>query len=534
MLLDLIEQLVRIPSVTEGPRESEPAFWIKERLGKRQYFRENSRYLQLVETPLEGSSEKLYALIARVDAASATNRTVLLISHFDVVDVHVYGELAKYAFDMPELTRRLRSSEEKGSFVYGRGVMDMKCGVALEIDLLEEFAENRGLFDVNIVAAFVGDEENSSAGMRGVLPLLASMKREGLEFLAAVNTEPGEAGLSGKSGPMVYLGTLGKLLPSFYAKGRGAHVGNSHYGYSSALVVSNIVAAAEGNPELADPLNETTPPSWICLDMRVINDGYSVTVPDRAYAYFNCFTTTNSPSIVVEQMKQIARSALEKTTSCRGNPCEDLTSVDYDGKKFSVSESRVFTLSELTMAARQRNGAVFDEELEKFIKTLPDGDMRTRGLSVVDKIASLSGEEDPYVVCFFLPPWLPMRTDFTGESHDRAVIEAARRVGRELRERYNLEMTEIEFFAGLCDLSYVGGKISEADLAVFESNLPGFGEIYQIPLADMSVLALPVVNLGPSGEDAHKNTEKLRIPYSLKILPSLLRSLVRQLSKCVR
>lgn len=530
----LIEELVSIPSVTESERESEPAFWIKERLEHLAYFSENPGRLRLIETPREGSARRLYALAARVDAPVPTKRTVLLISHFDVVDARAYGGLAACAFDSAELSSRFGADAEEEPVMYGRGVMDMKCGVALEVDLLEEFARDRGLFDVNLVAVFVGDEENSSAGMRGVLPLLSALqKEEGLGFLAAVNTEPGEAGRTGASGPMVYLGTLGKLLPAFYIRGKGAHVGNCYRGYSAALAASHLALAAEGEPSLADPLNGTAPPSWICLDLRVIKEGYSVTVPDRAYLYFNCFTATNSPASVLEQMKKLAFSALENTSGQYARSCAGLTAAGYEGEAFDAPPVKVFTFGELVSLARRKRGGDFDAELGEFMRTLPAGDMRERGISVVDKIAELSGEEEPYAVCFFLPPWLPVRTDFTGGERDREVIEAARGVSGLLRREYGLEMLEIELFAGLCDLSYVGGKVSEPDLAVLETNLPGFGEIYKLPLSDMRSLGLPVVNLGPSGEDAHKKGERLRLRYSLEILPELLRELIRQLSRRV-
>lgn len=530
-LKKIIEELVRIPSITESSRESEPAFWINERLGKLDYFKENPQNLRLVETPLEGSRERLFALIVRVDAAVPTKRTVLLISHFDVVDTQIYGELEKYAFDPPELERRLDLPGEE-DVLYGRGVMDMKCGVALEIDILEEFAGNRGLFDVNIVAAFVGDEENSSAGMRGALPALADLQKEGLDFLAAVNTEPGEAGLADRTGPMVYLGTLGKLLPGFYIRGRGAHVGNCCQGYSAALAASSLVLEAEGNPALADSFNGTPLPSWICLDMRVIREGYSVTVPDRAYAYFNCFTAANTPGEIIGQMKKIAVAALEKTADLRGK-LNETHAAGNDGEKFADEPAKVFTLSELAEKARINRDKDYENELERFIGSVPPGDMRARGITVVDKIAEMSGEEGPYIVCFFLPPWLPVRSDFTDNERDRAVIEAARQISGELSGVYGLEMTEVGLFAGLCDLSYVGAKVSDEDLSVLEHNLPGFGEIYRLPLAEMRSFGLPVINLGPSGLDAHKKTERLRLSYSLGILPELLRSLINQLSSRV-
>lgn len=528
-LKKMTEELVRIPSVTESARESEPAFWINGRLEKLDYFRENPQNLRLIETPLEGSRERLFALIARVDAAVPTKRTVLLISHFDVVDAHIYGELEEYAFDPTELARLLGLPGEEGA-LYGRGVMDMKCGVALEVDILEEFAENRLLFDVNLIAAFVGDEENSSAGMRGVLPALAALQKEGLDFLAAVNTEPGEAGVTDKTGPMLYLGTLGKLLPGFYVKGLAAHVGNCSRGYSAAQAVSSLVLEAEGNPELADSFDGAPLPSWICLDMRVIREWYSVTVPDRAYAYFNCFTATRAPGEIMGQMKKIAAAAAERVEASRGRANEVLCAAGYDEEKFAVYAAKVFTLNELAEKARERRGSDYDSELAGFIKAVPPGDMRTRGIAVVDKIAEMSGEEGPYTVCFFLPPWLPVRTDFTGDARDRAVIEAAREVSGELFDVYGLKMTEVGLFAGICDLSYVGAKVSAEDLSALESNLPGFGEIYKLSLAEMQSFGLPVINLGPSGQDAHKKTERLWLRYSLEILPELLRSLINRLS----
>ena len=92
-------------------------------------------------------------------------------------------------------------------------------------------------------------------------------------------------------------------------------------------------------------------------------------------------------------------------------------------------------------------------------------------------------------------------------------------------------MTESELFAGLCDLSYVGAKISDDDVRALSGNMPGWGSIYNIPLKEMQGLGLPVINLGPSGESPHKKDERLHLRYSLDILPSLLKFAVRELSR---
>ncbi|MDO5114958.1 MAG: M20/M25/M40 family metallo-hydrolase [Synergistaceae bacterium] len=526
-LLSMIKELVAIPSVTGGARESEPGEWLMARLKELPYFRENPRGLRLVDTPLEGSPHRLRSLVARVDAARETKRTILLIGHYDVVDTGCYGDIAEYAFDTEALGRIFGAGEDT---LYGRGVMDMKCGAAIEAALIEEFAADREMFDVNLVMALVGDEENASAGMRGVLPVIDEMRREGLDFIAALNTEPGEAGKSGLVGPMVFLGTLGKLMPSFYIRGRDAHVGNCYNGYSALLAASRLVCLAEGNPHLADPLHGVCQPSWICLDMRALRESYSVTVPDRAYAYFNCFTTNNSPALVLEQMKGLAASALDESSRQIAESCRALTEIGYEGAQFVPPAPAVYTLDELKALARARRGEAFEAELKDFIENIPPGDMRARGLKVVDFIADCSGAEGPYIVCFFLSPWLPPRTDFTQDERDMRVVEAARRVKRLCAESCGLDMAEVELFAGLCDLSYVGGIVSEADVAALSCNTPGWGVIYDIPLREMQGLGLPVMNLGPSGEAPHKKDERLHLRYSLEILPELLKSAIREIA----
>lgn len=527
-LLKMIKELVAIPSVTESEYESAPGQWIFDRLSKLPYFKEHTDYLKLTETPLEGSKYMLKSLTARVDAAKATKKTVLMIGHYDVVSVQCCGEYAPYAFDTDKMGEIFGADEDT---LYGRGTMDMKCGAAIETALIEEFAADRSLFDVNLVVALVGDEENASAGMRGLLPVIDSMRREGLDFIAAVNTEPGEAGASGISGPMVFLGTLGKLMPAFYIRGRAAHVGNCYDGFSATLAASHLVCCAEGNPHLADPLGGGCQPSWICLDMKAMHDVYSVTVPEKAYAYFNCFTMSESPAEAVGQMRYAAEYALEKTSGQMTASNRALIALGYEGSDFDPGSPAVYTFEELKKKARA-SCAGFDEELERFVRGLPAGDMRARGIKTVDFIADRSGADAPYIVCFFLPPWLPVRTTLTDVPRDRAAVEAARAVRRECREKYGLEMKEVEFFAGLCDLSYVGAQPSDADVLAISQNMPGWGGIYSIPMQEMQALGLPIINMGPSGEAPHRKEERLHLRYSLDVLPELLKSLIRRLGGC--
>ena len=118
-LLSMIKELVAIPSVTESAEESAPGAWLRARLEKLPYFAENPAHLITAETPLEGSPHALKSLVARVDAAKPTKRTVLMVSHYDVVDVTVYGDIAKHAFDTDKLGEIFGADEDT---LYGRGV----------------------------------------------------------------------------------------------------------------------------------------------------------------------------------------------------------------------------------------------------------------------------------------------------------------------------------------------------------------------------------------------------------------------------
>jgi arginine utilization protein RocB len=534
-IIAILDSLVRIPSVTESVHESDAAFWIHDRLAELQYFKDHPENLMLVETPLEGAHNKLFSLVARVDASQKTDRTVLMVSHFDVVGVGVYGENEKHAFDPRALEKIYGSADGSGRVMWGRGVMDMKCGVALEIDILEEFAENRDLFDVNIVVTFVGDEENVSAGMRGVLPVLTDMQRGGTEFLAALNTEPGEAGCIGRSGPMAYTGTLGKLMPGFYIKGLEAHVGNDFCGFSSALAMAHIINYAEGRPDFADSLNGEFQPSWVCLNCGVMKGGYSVTLPDRAYAYFNCFTATNAPASVMEQMRETAERALKSAVEHHIRSYEgirhDLSDEDKKIAERLRSSIKVFDLSEFIKLAEKVHGKeLLTDEINQFIDGLKPGDVRDRGIAVVDKIARLSKIPGPYAVCFFLPPWMPVRVPDLGDERDVALLGVVDSIKEKLKKEHGLDLAVLQLFSGLCDLSYAGGKISEDDLHTYADNVPGWGRIYDIPLEEMQSLGLSVLNLGPSGEDAHRETERLYLDYSTDILPELLRDTIREIS----
>ncbi|KUL00932.1 MAG: Peptidase M20, partial [Synergistales bacterium 54_9] len=79
---------------------------------------------------------------------------------------------------------------------------------------------------------------------------------------------------------------------------------------------------------------------------------------------------------------------------------------------------------------------------------------------------------------------------------------------------------------GICDLSYMGYRGSAFDPFCVAANMPGWGSVYRVSVKDLMKLDIPVINIGVSGKDPHKPTERLNLPYTLDVLPGLLRTAI--------
>ncbi|MDR3321153.1 MAG: M20/M25/M40 family metallo-hydrolase [Synergistaceae bacterium] len=533
----MLIELVRVPSVTGTARENDAAVFIFERLSELNYFKKNPSHIEMIPTPLEGDEARpLHAVLARMMADVPTRKTVVFIGHYDVVDVGVYGPLAEYAFDPPELAARMAvEGYDTDEFIFGRGVMDMKCGVAIEMELLRDYDNNRDLLDVNVIVLAVPDEENTNCGMRGAVSRLADLKRSGeLEYIAGIDTEPGEPGLPDSPDQLVFLGAIGKLLTAFYCRGVESHVGNYYKGLSAALLSAQIVCAAEGAPVRADPMRGVCPPSWVCLENRVLSEGYSVTVPKRAVAYFNCFITGKTPADILEEMRDVAREAGRRTIDQLTESHKALSRIGYAPKMDVPSEIKVLTFSEIwDMASASFAGG--EPALRIFVSdlasALPVSDVRDKGIGILEELIQISGFEAPFVAVGFLPPYIPAKTSLDGLPASEALLRAIDRIIVEACDKYGVTLRKEEFFAGLCDLSYLGFSGDTEDMRRFAKNCPASDKIFRIPFDDMAEINMPVVNLSVCGHDAHRRAERLNRDYSLRILPELIVSAVSAISE---
>jgi arginine utilization protein RocB len=538
-IYDLLLQLAKIPSVSPSREERRIAQAIYDRLADTPYFSSNKGSLQLL--PIEGDTLGRQSVCAIVRAKPPTPKTVVMIGHMDVVETSESRELKELAFDPEEYTRQLfrltlpedaRLDLDSGDYLFGRGVFDMKCGVAVEVEFLRECAEHPENLDANVMLLIVGDEENRSAGMTSAINHLAHLQEEGLDYVACVNAEGASQRSHGDKKRYVSLGTIGKMMPVFYCVGRESHVGSYYEGLNANLLASAVNMVLEGSPEWIDSAGSEVYPPPTALKHRDLRDIYSVTLPAKAVTYFNYLYANKTPADALEMMKSVASSAFQLALDRLKHSAEVYSSRQSGEKTHIPWQPRVLTDKELLESVESHKRGSLKEHLDSFVDGLPDTmDDRDKSIEVIGEVLRFYADKDPAIIVGFLPPFYPHLGNRRASKRELDLLDAVEALIEEARDEYGEVLVTEENFAAISDLSYMGFQGTREDLMPLAENTPGWGKVYNLPLEVLLKLDVPVVNLGPSGRDAHKYTERLDLRYYLGPYPILFRSLIRRLSK---
>ncbi len=140
--LILLKRLVNHQTVTNTEGELTFPSFIKQLLLQIPYFEKNQSQILLETT--EDNKEAVVVFYK----APTTTKTIVLISHFDTVDVDDYGSFREDAFDPDKLKYDFTQYSsylstdaiedlKNDTYLFGRGVMDMKAGLMLHLSLIE-------------------------------------------------------------------------------------------------------------------------------------------------------------------------------------------------------------------------------------------------------------------------------------------------------------------------------------------------------------------------------------------------------------
>ncbi|WP_423363205.1 M20/M25/M40 family metallo-hydrolase [Mycoplasma sp. P36-A1] len=534
-LLALMKELVAIKSISATVDEVNAAKYVFEQLSNLEYYKNNPDHLRLVD--VKGNFERK-AVVALMSKGTSKN-TLLGVGHFDTVGIDDAGILKDYILNPDEYTKQIgrlnldpASKEDlaSGEYLFGRGVMDMKAGVALHMQNLEYYS-NSDSFDGNLLISFVGDEETNSEGVLAAVCEVAKMVEEfDLVPIAALDTEPDFASYPNDDNKYMYLGTVGKLLAGFFVLGKETHVGESLAGLNTHLILANIVKRMELNLDFCEKVGKevTLPPT--SLKMEDHKRLYNVQTPLSGHIYYNLQTFKDSPKIYMEKCVKIATDAINESY-------EFVLEMNKEFKELSNLplvplnlNPQVYTYADFYDEVKNEFSNI-DELLTTKIEELQQKQLDERDLtcSLIQYMQEISSNKNPKVIVFFAPPYYPHVSLDDSKPNHKAVIAASTETIAYAKEKFGVDIKQCNYFQGLCDLSYFALEDAEDVLAYLKPNMPTLDKTYTLPLDDISKINVPVINYGPHGRDPHKYTERILVDYSFEVVPVVLKKLIENL-----
>lgn len=527
---ELALEMTSWPSETGTPGEAAFAGKLQARLSELPYFGKHPGNLQLVASHGDPLASNVVALVR-----GTGKQTIILAGHFDAAAIDNYHELKDLACDSLALKDALteslsrqadRSPQEEraledllsGDFLPGRGLLDMKSGLAVAIACLEQFAndsERQG----NLMLVATPDEERDSRGMRSFRDALPALATElDLDIVAAINLDVTSDQGDGSEGRAVFAGTIGKLLPFALVIGHSSHAAYPFEGVSAQAMAAGILARLEGNASLADRDDRDISPPPICLEAKDLRDGYEVTTPERFWLAFNwLYHAMTAEELFARFKEEVLQGAHDAAGKFAGQAAEFARQL---GRNVGTAPAdlRLLTFRELRTIAASVAGANFEYLYEEQKQALGDIDnplVVSRKLTewLVD-VARLSG---PAIVVGFASLHYPS-SQLSPEDPLYRAVEAARTApGRDPAH----PVVWKPVFQGISDMSFLG--LSGSGNQFVSDNTP-VSRLIDRPPAD--ALRFPAVNLGPWGREFHQKFERLYTPYAFEILPDLVYDVV--------
>ncbi|MBR3693845.1 MAG: M20/M25/M40 family metallo-hydrolase [Erysipelotrichales bacterium] len=548
MALDLAKKIENIAleltsqfSVLDTKDEVIMAEKVYTMLSNIKYFQDHPENLYYVDVTGDTLGRK--SVIALLEGLKDdSNKTVITIGHMDTVGISDYGPLAPYAnqplvlaeklkeIDLPEDVRRDLAS---GDYLFGRGIFDMKSGDAILMVLLEKISEDIENLSGNIIFGAVCDEEGNSGGMLNLVNELCRLQEERhYEYLALLDTDYMTEEYSGDENKYIYIGTVGKLMPTFYIVGKETHVGESFKGIDPNMIAAEITRRIDLNPEFCDVVEGevTLPP--VSLKQRDLKSEYSVQIAKTACVFFNYATHSSTPDQVLEKMVRVGQECFTSVVETLNQRYEHFCRLANRPHTTLPWTPRTMTYQELCKVVREEVGESFDTLVQTYAQELmkeENIDARDRNTRIVEYIHNLWSDKDPVVIVYFSQPYYPHIYVEGSDAREKALLEAVEQAIQTTKTDYKI--ISKKFFPYISDLSYGAAPKEEGIIEAFMDNMPGYGIVYNLPMKQMQHLDLPVLDIGCFGKDAHKFTERVEKKYSYEVAPELVYKTIMGLLK---
>jgi len=450
--------------------------------------------------------------------------TVVMLHHYDVVDVEDFGNLKNLAFLPDELEKELKKGKvkiskeaqndlESGDYIFGRGATDMKGGGSIQLSLLKQYSEMKD-FKGNVIVMGVPDEENLSAGMRSAAYLLKELREKyNLNYIATLNSEPHQR--KDDDVGVISLGSVGKIMAFVYVRGWLSHAGKTFEGLNPLGILSEITSKTETNTAFSDFVmgEASPPPTW--LYSKDDKENYDVSMPLSAKGSFSVLTLDSEIDEVMNKVIKVSEEAFDSVIKKNNQYYKKY--LENTNRKFTALpwQTKVVKISQLIEEAekdyREEFRKAYSSKLEDIKEKVQNGsiNMIEGSFELVDEIFKYVSDPAPAVVIGLTPPFYPNVSNVKFEEKSEKVKNIADDIFSFVKKEFNQEYTKEYFFTGISDLSYASYENSEVGQEILSKEMPLYGDMYSIPLKEIEENSMPCLNVGPWGKDFHKLTERV-------------------------
>lgn len=539
-LIALTKQLVSIESIVNTDGEKVFAHSLYTLISSFPYFAANQSNVTIEQT--HADEVERYNVLAYVKGTRGNSkRTVIIMGHMDTVGIDDFTQLKDKACFPDELMEALQAETlpssakdqlDSGDWLFGRGVLDMKGGLASHLFLLNYYSEHPEELEGNLVFVSECDEEDSSHGILSSLKTLKKWKEEhNFEYVAAINADFVSPRYEGDENRYIYKGTVGKLLPSFFITGAETHVGSAFEGLDPNFIAAELTKQINYNPELCnEAYGETTVPP-VSLKQMDLKPSYTVQTALSAYVYYNFFIHSWTPKEVLEKLKEQAYIAFNNALTTFEERYKQYCKISNEPFQELVWKPRVFTYEEMEQQLTSKHGERYVAHMEDFKNELLNDkslDIRMYAARVVEEAWNWMEDKSPAIILFYSSLYSP-RIELTGKTKDEQIlIDALDEAVEEIQPHYPHPIVTRNFFPYISDMSFVALSDDDEGLQATSVNNPGWGKKLFVNYQDIRDINVPVVNIGPYGIDAHKKLERAEIQYSFEIVPNLTNLVIQK------
>lgn len=527
--------LVKTLSINGTKGEVEVADQIIDILLTFPYFKSNPDFVYSQELPNDVLGRK--NIFARIKGKGPSKKTVIFHSHLDTVGIDDYGKLQSMANEPDELLSFFQSWEANpeikqqalsGEWMFGRGALDMKSGIAVHLANVLFFSQHIEAWDGEILFMVNPVEENQHSGViAAVEELLRLRETENLDFIAAINNDYISALYPGDTKKYIYTGAVGKLLPCFYVYGRETHVGQTLDGLDPTLVTSELNRLINNNMELTEHVEGElmTPPS--ALYHRDTKDFYNVQTALTSHLYFNFMILESSPKEVMEKLKEVANRASSTITEYYQQQYKEFSKRHNFSGNMPTWEMDVYTYEEYRKKL-QNQGVDVQSITESIVIEQKDEEPREICFQIVDRLRKQDKESKPCIILFYAPPYCPHNYLQGNSAREREVLTTITNLADKWATQTEESLEIKRFFPYLSDSSYLSLHDTDEEIDSLIENFPEWKSIYPVPVEKIRQLNIPAINVGVYGFDAHRWTERVYKPYSFHTVPLLIRDITKE------